>query len=103
MNYIAMSAADGISYLWVFAMVGYLFGFGCLGLWIGGFKKRGTEGMILAILLGPIGLVIAVLLPEGTEKAPSEKFSESLFGSSKSSDGLAWRKTKEAKEWAKKK
>lgn len=102
MSYIAMSAADGISYLWVFAMIGYLFGFGCLGLWIGGFKKRSTEGMILAIVLGPIGLIITLLLPEGNEKPQTEKPSVSLFGS-RSSDGLAWRKTKEAKEWAKKK
>jgi hypothetical protein len=68
----------------------------CLGMWIGGMKNRSIEGAILGFLLGPIGLIIAVLLPEGK---PAEKNESNEVAGG----GLAWRNTRDGKAYAKRK
>lgn len=53
-------------FIWLFlAML-----FAGLGYMIGNTKGRGTEGLALGLLLGPIGFIIALLLPEQGPKCP---------------------------------
>jgi hypothetical protein len=67
-----------------------------LGMWLGGMKNRGFEGMILGLLLGPIGLIIAILLPEGK---PTEKTEiKEVAGG-----GIPWRNSRDGKAYAKRK
>ena len=75
----------------------YLVLFGAAGMWLGEMRKRSFEGAVLGCLLGPIGLIITMLLPMGQERerAPREERSSS-------GGGLAWRNTKEARDYAKK-
>jgi len=70
--------------------------FGLLGLWLGGYRNRSTEGIFLGLLLGPIGLIITILLPMGDEKIDNDTKNIGSGG------GLDWRKTKEAKDWERK-
>ena len=75
----------------IIGLVIYFVFFGFLGHYLGAMKKRAFDGMLIGILLGPIGCIIAVLLPEGKDE-------ESSHG-----EGLAWRKTKEGQNYAKRK
>ena len=37
--------------------------FGCIGAWAAGTKGNGSAGLVLGFLLGPLGLLIAMLIP----------------------------------------
>jgi hypothetical protein len=43
----------------------YLLFFPLLGAWIGGMRNRGFEGVLLGLVLGPFGVLLAALLPRG--------------------------------------
>ncbi len=58
-------------------------------------RNRANEGMILGLLLGPLGLLIAVLLPEKPYDGGSAN------GNTTAGGGLDWRNTAEGKRWAK--
>ena len=62
-----LSPDDGMAMIFVLILLGSVILFGSLGCWVGGLKRRGKEGAILGALLGPIGLIVAVLLPPGEE------------------------------------
>lgn len=72
----------------------YLIFFGFLGNYLGAMRRRSFEGMWLGILLGPIGCIIALLMPEGKEE---------VNRSYDQGQGLSWRKTKEGQDYAKRK
>jgi len=50
--------------------------FPVLGVWVGGMRNRGMEGFLLGLLLGPLGVLIAALLPRGDAAANSEAWTE---------------------------
>jgi hypothetical protein len=75
----------------------YLVLFGAAGMWLGEMRKRAFEGAVLGCLLGPIGLIIIMLLPMGQERERASRVERSSSGG-----GLAWRDTKEARDYAKK-
>lgn len=61
--------------LWVTSLLLYVVIFGALGMWVGSYRRRAAEGAFLSAVLGPIGLIVALLLPMGPEKMPGETFS----------------------------
>jgi hypothetical protein len=94
-----MGAADDVTHT-VTLLAGllvYFVIFGALGMWLGEMRNRSREGAFLGVLLGPIGLVITMLMPEGQKR---EKAPRADCGSS--GGGLAWRESKEARDWSRK-
>jgi hypothetical protein len=75
----------------------YLVIFGALGMWLGEMRNRSREGAVLGCLLGPIGLIITILLPMGQERARAP-----LAEHGGSGGGLAWRDSKEGRDWSRK-
>jgi hypothetical protein len=50
----------------VFALAAYVVAQACFGAWLAGQKGRPTaEGVLLAIVLGPVGWFVELLLPNG--------------------------------------
>jgi hypothetical protein len=47
--------------------------FGIIGMLVGGEKDRPGAGFLLGLFLGPIGLIIAILLPYGGGRCPDCK------------------------------
>lgn len=89
--------AQGNLTLLVASLLIYLVLFGAAGMWLGEMRKRSFEGAVLGCLLGPIGLIITMLLPVGKESERAPRLDRGSSGG-----GLAWRNTKEARDWSKK-
>lgn len=45
--------------------------FGLIGMWIGRLKGNASKGFWLGFLLGPLGWIIAILLPQDGERCPA--------------------------------
>jgi len=54
----------------IFLVVGCIIT-GAIGAYVGRTKGRQTEGMLFGILLGPLGWIIVLLMPENKSSHPS--------------------------------
>ncbi len=62
----------GLAFFYVIVAVGFAVACGFLGYFVG--KAKGNEGFgaLLGTILGPLGILIAALLPDSTNKRPRD-------------------------------
>lgn len=67
------------AFVWLLGAAGYFAVCVSLGLYVAGVKGRGrAEGALFGAFLGPLGILIVALLPEGRGEAPSKPMSDLL-------------------------
>ena len=66
----SMGAKSRMETWYVFVVLGWILIAGYIGRWIGSYRGRSVDGFCFGALLGPIGWIVAALLPDDGKKCP---------------------------------